>query len=216
MLVKLGIDLMKAKEMKSKKNQASAESQSESDLSENDDAYIVEKILDKRNKNGRVEYFLKWKNYPESQNTWEPKENLNCPALIKEFESKRQLTKQSATKTTTTATTKSSVVTSPSFEKKTPNKPTEPSQANDNESMDYEEDSAKNENNNLLRGFDRGFEPEKIIGATNSSGDLMFLMKWKNSNEADLVLAKTANQKCPQIVIEFYEERLTWHNEDAD
>ena len=50
--------------------------------------YEVEKIVDKRtNIYGLVEYLVKWKGFPESDNTWEPKKNLKkSDHLIKEYE----------------------------------------------------------------------------------------------------------------------------------
>ncbi|CAC5399032.1 CBX1 [Mytilus coruscus] len=167
------------------------------DGEEEEEEYTVEKVQDSRMKNGKKEYLLKWKGYPDSENTWEPMENLDCPDLIEEFEEKKK--KKDLEK-----------------KRKSTNGPDEGAAKKKKKVAD----AKSTEEDNKPRGFDRGLQPERIIGATDSSGELMFLMKWKDSDEADLVPARQANVKCPQIVIAFYEERLTWHthndNEDED
>jgi len=176
--------------MGSKNNESESESPAEEE-------YIVEKILDKRIKNGRVEYFLKWKGYPDEDNTWEPEDNLGCPELIEEFEKNLKRKKEPDGK-------KANGETSNKKAKTTRTK-------TDDATDEKKESKTTTGSENRPRGFDRGLEPERIIGATDSSGELMFLIKWKDSDEADLVAARVANLKCPQVVIKFYEERLTWH-----
>ena len=53
----------------------------------NDTEYSVEKIIDKDcDLKGNVKYLIKWKGYADTDNTWEPIENLFCNDLIEEFE----------------------------------------------------------------------------------------------------------------------------------
>jgi hypothetical protein len=44
--------------------------------------YEVEAILKHRRRHGSLHYYLKWKGYPESENTWEAESNLTCPDLL--------------------------------------------------------------------------------------------------------------------------------------
>lgn len=44
--------------------------------SSDEDMYTVEKILDKRTKNGKHEYLVKWVGWDIRDSTWEPESNL--------------------------------------------------------------------------------------------------------------------------------------------
>ena len=53
-----------------------------------EEEYEVEKILKKRVKKDKLEYFVKWKNFDET--SWEPLANLlNVRDMIDEFEKKQ-------------------------------------------------------------------------------------------------------------------------------
>jgi transposase InsO family protein len=50
---------------------------------EEDNEYEVERIVDHRGTPNECEYLVKWKGYPETENTWEPSRNLNnCKELL--------------------------------------------------------------------------------------------------------------------------------------
>ena len=54
--------------------------------------------------------------------------------------------------------------------------------------------------------------PEYIKGATKINGEIIFLIKWKNQAELDLVMARVANVNIPDVVIEYYESNLCLNN----
>ena len=148
--------------------------------------YEVEAVCDKRLRKGKAEYLVKWKGWDSDDNTWEPIGNLECHEMIEDYE------------------------------KKHPAKDAGEGGSKRKAEASKDEPKAKSgkKPDTRPKGFARGLTAEKIIGATNDPGELYFLIKWKGSDEADLVPAKEANLKIPQVVIKFYEERLNWYEYD--
>jgi chromobox protein 1 len=59
------------------------------------------------------------------------------------------------------------------------------------------------------RGFARGLSPSMILGATDIRGEIEFLIEWKGDiGGRDLVTAKEASLKCPQMLINFLMGKL--------
>ena len=56
------------------------------EIMKNEVVYEVEKILDKRGRGRVAEYLIKWRNYGDQENTWEPASNLKeAKEAIKKF-----------------------------------------------------------------------------------------------------------------------------------
>jgi len=98
-------------------------------------------------------------------NTWEPISNLDCPDNIANYEKEKRKIKEEKLE-------KKNI----KIEKKV-NRPHFSIQATLNFVIFCYFFKLKVEPP-PVSGFERKFEPEKIIGASNDTGELMFLMKW--------------------------------------
>ncbi|KAJ0000325.1 hypothetical protein NQD34_012167 [Periophthalmus magnuspinnatus] len=151
--------------------------------------FVVEKIIRRRVSNGRVEYFLKWKGFTDADNTWEPEDNLDCPELIEAF------------------LVKNAHLTENSEEDQGEIIPKEEMTEQETEIVSTPNAELSDSKSHLSPRQ----EPECIIGSTDRRGELMFLVKWKNSEDVALLPAREVSARCPQVVINFYEQKLTWH-----
>src|SRR6267154_3633732 len=70
------------------------------DLIDEDPEYEVEAIINHRffGQRRRLQYLIKWKGYPHSDNTWEPVEHMHAEALIKTYHRKHPLKHKSRRK----------------------------------------------------------------------------------------------------------------------
>ncbi|XP_059058592.1 chromobox protein homolog 1-like [Achroia grisella] len=153
--------------------------------------FSVEKVLDRRIKNGKVEYLLKWKGYSNEDNTWEPEDNLDCPELISAYEEARLKREREAAAPVV-------VETPPEENQSVRERTNKRGRRNEKKSKKFEEIEKP-------RGLDRGLVPERIFAAQLHHEVLYFLVKWQDCLELDVVPGKDLSRAFPEFVIAYYE-----------
>lgn len=155
-----------------------------------EDEWIVEAVLDKRiTSEGKIEYFLKWKDYGDDANSWEPEENLSCTELIKTFERKRA----SSTAIAGDSTSKQPIA----------------------NGVNHSEKKKSLEPEDIMRQIDPNLIPEKVVGAVGLKDEILIVIKWKNKLEKDYIPSTIANKKWPQLVINYYQQRIRWRESSS-
>jgi len=161
---------------------------------EEEEVYIVERIVKHRKKGSRVQYFLKWKGYPDSENTWEDESNVFAQDLIDDYWQNANQSKSTPgrpTKTTPkTSATKTKTPKSEPVNKKRKIQEDDDLQQQLIDSEDWEEQVD---------------EVETV--ERNANGELMIYLNWKSGHKT-IHLAEIVNRKCPQKIIKFYESHL--------
>lgn len=166
--------------------------------------FSVELVLDRRIKNGKVEYLLKWRGYSHDDNTWEPEDNLDCPELISAYEEARKKDEEAAAasaETTPTEVAPEVPATAPAAEPE----PEVPSVRKRGRRSEKKKEK-KIDEIEKPRGLARGLLPETILAGQLFHGTLYFLVQWHGCLEFDVVLGHDLGEAFPDFVIAYYEK----------
>ncbi|XP_050056287.1 chromobox protein homolog 5-like isoform X2 [Aphis gossypii] len=188
-----------------------------------EEEYDVEKILDKRSTYGIVEYFLKWKDYDDSYNSWEPMENMKCDGLIASFENQLKEFDMTQAKhgrkraRSNTNVKKTSLLSE--------NKDVISDESEDNDLVSREDSDEVDEKDNNLTPINKNDSidntevpkriiAEKIISCVKSQGDVMYFIKIEGTEKPKWFNAKVVHEMCPQLLIKYCESNLVWATEN--
>ncbi|KAE9532670.1 hypothetical protein AGLY_009751 [Aphis glycines] len=192
--------------------------------------YDVEKILDKRLRYGIVEYFLKWKDYDDSYNSWEPMENMKCDGLIASFENQlKEFNKTQAKRGRKGARSNTNVKRLINSFKKisvlSENKDVESDESEDNDLVSSEDSDEVDEKDNNLTPVNKNDSidntempkrkiAEKIINCVSFQGELMYFIKIEGTEEPEWFKAKVVHEMYPQLLINYFESIFKWTTEN--
>ncbi|CAG7819494.1 unnamed protein product [Allacma fusca] len=150
--------------------------------------YQVERIVDKRIFKGKVEYLVKWSGYPESDNTWEPRSNFVSMELINHFEAQRVVPACDKNQT---------VFNEADFESMSGS----PDSSHGGDSFSGTSDS----DNTLL--FPKAIT---FVHRDPKTEKLFYTLEYNNCNQQAHLESSLAQEKYPQLVIEYLASRIKW------
>jgi len=149
--------------------------------------YIFEKVVDKRMVGGQAEYLVKWKDYPASQNTWEPVSSFKDTYHIQKYEEEQVDQVIEKKKTNVRRGTR----VRPGLKIKIPSK-------KQKESMNKVKAPGNSAKDKLIEMY-----------GMNESG--LFLVRYDGSDHIQTLSREEMNEKHPQEVIKYYESRLVFN-----
>ncbi|KAF0419068.1 chromatin organization modifier domain-containing protein [Gigaspora margarita] len=185
---------------------ANGDSKKEGDKDEDEDKeeeeiYEVEQVLQHKEKRGVKYYLIKWKGFGEDECTWEAETNVYADDLVEEYWTKKKEEEEETASTSKSkgrkrAAQSTALITKQDAKRQRSSKKTKSPRTK------MEEDE-----------FDEDWENQVVAVETvtrdDKTGELLVYLKWKNG-ETSRHPAKDANARCPQKMIKFYEQRLTF------
>jgi len=200
--------------------------------SDEGDEYVVENIVNKRVVKGKVQYFVKWEGFPDSDNTWEPEENLSCPEKVEEYnrvnKDKSGTTPKSAAKRPRSKmadgsdnddsgadsdddSVKKTKRDRPSAAKGATKAPAKSSgrasAASDNKKTSSDKAAAQPFESPQKGGTNRTVS--KVCGCQRRSGSYGYLVTWTNGDQ-EIVASKWLREHAPAKLIDFFEDRIVF------
>jgi len=185
------------------------------------DIYYIERILDRRKVNGRLEYKIKWEGYPMSQSTWEPLENLKTAMeLVEEYDMLHKFpTEENLLKKKTARPKKERIKKAATKEKENPipEKKEETEQPKEEEKGENINIDENQENNNIIFQEDitKKYNIDdslKIVNTVRKRDNKLMavVVKMKENGETEEIEIETNTLKYdnPWILLDFYESKI--------
>ena len=187
--------------------------------------YTVEEIRAKKITGGKTFYLVKWKGYKDSENTWEPKENVShLKALLKKFEDSHTVPTDSKNSKTTsnlqknsrkikkdTAVSKGRSASKPAIKKSSTQVSAKAKPAKKIAKKAAAANATTTERKKNYGSFSSD-EPSIISGhKTNPNKKLAFRVEWKKRKNGETPkstweYAPDLKEHCPRLLVDYYEK----------